>query len=204
MPRSYIRTHGHGRCHGHCRATELGNPRVTGQLKKYIKSENGKKVTKIIQKGDLNHLFCVLLMNIFFVSRFFSAAFFCISKKFENNRHQSKKKNYKRAHCTQAYLEINDRTKLNTINQLAKRAKSALCKQNERKTKKKHQNIWFVYGNVRTFVSNQSEKNNLKNFSYVLSHNCPPFKSCKNRKKNRRICLSIGTRKAHIRNSVNN
>lgn len=57
---------------------------------------------------------------------------------------------------------VNDRTKLNTKNQLAKRAKSALCKQNERKTKKKHQNIWFVCGNVRTFVSNQSEKNNLK------------------------------------------
>ena len=50
---------------------------------------------------------------------------------------------------------VNDRTKLNTINQLTKRAKSALCKQNEIKTKKKHQNIWFVYGNVRTFVSNQ-------------------------------------------------
>ena len=54
---SHTRAHGHGRCHGHCWATELENPRVTGQLKKYIKSENGKKVTKIIQKGDLNHLF---------------------------------------------------------------------------------------------------------------------------------------------------
>ena len=98
---------------------------------------------------------------------------------------------------------VNDRTKLNTINQLAKRAKSALCKQIERKAIKKHQNIWFECGKLRTFVSNQSEKNNLKTFSRVHTDNSPPFKSCKNRKKNRRICLSIGNCKARIRNSVN-
>ena len=57
MPLPYTRAHGHGRCHGHCLAIELKNTRVLAQLKKYIKSENEKKVTKIIQKGDLNHLF---------------------------------------------------------------------------------------------------------------------------------------------------
>ena len=46
---------------------------------------------------------------------------------------------------------VNDRTKLNTIIQLAKRAKSAHCKQNEIKTKKKHQNIWFACGKYSTF-----------------------------------------------------
>ena len=45
---------------------------------------------------------------------------------------------------------------------MIKRAKSALCKQNEKKARKKHQNIWFECGNLRKFVSNQSEKNNLK------------------------------------------
>lgn len=60
-------------------------------------------------------------------------------------------------------IVVNNRTKLNTINQLAKRAKSALCKQNEIKARKKHQNIWLVCGKYRKFVSNQSEKNNLKN-----------------------------------------
>lgn len=60
-------------------------------------------------------------------------------------------------------IVVNYRTKLNTINQLAKRAKSALCKQNEKKARKKQQNIWFEYLKHRKFVSNQSEKNNLKN-----------------------------------------
>ena len=50
MPLPYTRAHGHGRCHGHCLATELENPRVLGQLKKYIKSENGKNREKTDEK----------------------------------------------------------------------------------------------------------------------------------------------------------
>lgn len=70
---------------------------------------------------------------------------------------------------------VNDRTNLNTIIQHTKRTKSTLCKQNERKTKKKHQNIWFVCRKRRTFVTNQSRKNNLKNLKlctrYILTEN---------------------------------
>ena len=50
MPLPYTRAHGHGRCHGHCRATELENSRVLAQLKKYRENENWKNREKTNEK----------------------------------------------------------------------------------------------------------------------------------------------------------
>ena len=103
-------------------------------------------------------------MNIFLYLDFFWLRYFVSQKNLKTFATNPKKRTIN-AHIVRlrSYV-VNDRTKLNTISQLTKRAKSALCNQIERKTKKKHQNIWFVCGKLRTFVSNQSGKNNLKNF----------------------------------------
>lgn len=50
------------------------------------------------------------------------------------------------------FYVVIDRTKLNVINHTTKRTKSTLCKQNERKTKKKHQNIW-LYAEIAVHLS---------------------------------------------------